>query len=111
MAPPRRRGVPTSPAAPTALPRRSLKEISMERLGPRLFLVCGAALGVFAALLIIPATSSVVRTQLGMVAPVLPPKASFYVMGFFGGLSQSDRDNVERRIQSYSQSHPNDYRV
>lgn len=83
----------------------------MERPRPRLYLACGLTLGVIVALLLIPATGSIVRSQFGMVVPIAPPAASFYAVGSYGKVSQVEREGLERRVKEYCDSRPDDYRV
>ncbi len=79
----------------------------MERPRPRLLLATGLTFGVIVALLIIPATRYVVRTQTALVVPIRPPMALLH----FVGSHEADTTAVEKEIRDYASGHSDDFRV
>jgi hypothetical protein len=78
---------------------------------PRISLLAGIAVGLLGALLIIPATRWIVRSDLGLALPFGDSRASMAYLGIREGIGQPDLDRAATVIERYAAERPNDYQA
>src|SRR5436309_1388010 len=78
---------------------------------PRVSMMAGLAIGLLAALLILPATRWVVRSDIGLALPLGDSRASLAFLGLRQGFGQPDLDRAAKIVERYASDRPNDYQA
>src|SRR3989442_1200060 len=78
---------------------------------PRVSLMAGLAIGLLAALLILPATRWIVRSDVGLALPLGDSRASLAYLGLRQGFGQPDLDRAASIVERYASERPNDYQA
>ena len=78
---------------------------------PRVSLLAGLAIGVLGALLIIPATRWIVRSDIGLALPFGDNRASLAYLGVRDSFGQPDLNRAAEMVEKYAADRPNDYQA